>query len=90
VSAIPPEVVQDAHRVVSHGRDGPKKRPAVTLTHTQVVVVAAAMILLEFIDLRPPNRTGHPKAHDEKDWSALFPKDPVRQARPRLRKMLLH
>jgi len=90
VGPIPTKVVEDPDRVVGHRRNRSEERSALAIADAQVIVVATPMISLQFVDLRPPNRTGHPEPHDEEDGRPLRAEDLVRQPRARRCKVLAH
>jgi hypothetical protein len=90
VRTVPSKVVEDPNRVIGHRRNRPKERPAIALTDAEMVVVAAAVVALELVDLRPPNRPGHTEPHDEEHRRTLRTEDLIRQPRPRLCKVLGH
>jgi hypothetical protein len=55
-----------------------------------MVVVAATVVTLEVVDLRPPDSAWHPEPHDEEDRRTLLAEHLIRQARRCLGEMLIH
>ena len=83
---VPGQVIEDSDGVISHGRNGAKKWPPVAGTHAEVIIVAAAMVGPELIHLRSPNRSRHPKSHDEEHRRPLLPESLIGEPRPGLSK----
>jgi len=83
VSPIPGELIQKPHGITRHPRDGAQKRASITVADTKVIEVAAAVVPLQVVDLRTPDRARHPEAHDEEHGGALLAEQLIRETRRR-------
>lgn len=90
VSAIPGKIIQNANGIIGHRRDGTEKWPAITLTDAEVVEVAAPVVPLQLVDLRRPNATRHPEAHDEEHRGPVLAEELVRETWSRLCPLRAH
>lgn len=81
VRSVPREVIQDPNGIVGHAWHGPEERSAIAVTDPQMIVEAAAVVMLKSVDLRPPDRPGHPKPHDEEDGRPLAAEGLVAETR---------